>query len=175
MYINGDLIELALNDKFDAIVHGCNCFCSQKSGIAKLFVEKFSTDDPRLYPQESIDQIGSTKKLGTIEVAYAKFISPGIVEMQKYPSNGILTGFWVVNAYTQFYNSSRVPDDAFTLVEYKAVRDCFKAINKNFKGMSIGIPKIGAGRARGNWDIISEIIISECTDVSITVVNYNEP
>jgi O-acetyl-ADP-ribose deacetylase (regulator of RNase III) len=33
--INGDLIELALQDKFNVIAHGCNCFCTQKSGIAK--------------------------------------------------------------------------------------------------------------------------------------------
>ena len=41
--VKGDLIEMALAGDFDVIAHGCNCFCKQRSGIAKQMVENFST------------------------------------------------------------------------------------------------------------------------------------
>lgn len=33
--LHGDLISLALAGHFEAIVHGCNCFCTMGAGIAK--------------------------------------------------------------------------------------------------------------------------------------------
>jgi hypothetical protein len=39
--IKGDLIALALAGEFSVIAHGCNCFSTQKSGIAKYMVEHF--------------------------------------------------------------------------------------------------------------------------------------
>ena len=42
--IKGDLIEKSLNGEFDVIVHGVNCFCTQKSGLAPQMVKAFGTD-----------------------------------------------------------------------------------------------------------------------------------
>ncbi len=33
--IKGDLIELALNGKFDLIILGCNCFCTIGAGLTE--------------------------------------------------------------------------------------------------------------------------------------------
>lgn len=34
--IKGDLIQLALANEFDVIIHGCNCFCTMGKGIAPM-------------------------------------------------------------------------------------------------------------------------------------------
>lgn len=39
--IKGDLIKLALDGRFDVIVHGCNCQCAMGAGIAKSIKETF--------------------------------------------------------------------------------------------------------------------------------------
>lgn len=40
--IKGDLVELALEGKFDVIIHGCNCFNTMNAGIAKQIKRIFS-------------------------------------------------------------------------------------------------------------------------------------
>ena len=39
--VQGNLIHMALDGHFDAIVHGCNCFSTQKAGIAAQMVHEF--------------------------------------------------------------------------------------------------------------------------------------
>ena len=64
--IIGDLIKLANKGNFDVIARGCNCFCKQKSGIAKAMVENFGTDNFCVYPGEDQVNKGDINKLGTI-------------------------------------------------------------------------------------------------------------
>jgi len=33
-YVDGDLVQMAKEGKFDVIAHGCNCFCAMGAGIA---------------------------------------------------------------------------------------------------------------------------------------------
>jgi len=40
--------------------------------------------------------------------------------------------------------------------------------------MHIGLPKIGAGLAGGDWNRIKEIIKTELTDCKVTVVIYDK-
>jgi O-acetyl-ADP-ribose deacetylase (regulator of RNase III) len=49
-----------------------------------------------------------------------------------------------------------------------------RKINHRFKGKHIGLPKIGAGLAGGDWDRIKKIIQSELTDCIVTVVIYKK-
>ena len=81
--IKGDLVKLALDGQFDAIVHGCNCFHTMGAGIAKTIAsvlpEAFEADKATAYSEEA--------KLGTISTA----------TIQRISSN-----FVVINAYTQF-------------------------------------------------------------------------
>ena len=46
--VAGDLLQLALDDHFDVIIHGCNCFCTMGAGIAASirleFPEALSAD-----------------------------------------------------------------------------------------------------------------------------------
>jgi len=43
-------------------------------------------------------------------------------------------------------------------VDYNAVKSCMMQISNMFPGMSVAMPKIGAGLGGGNWDKLEEII-----------------
>jgi O-acetyl-ADP-ribose deacetylase (regulator of RNase III) len=73
----------------------------------------------------------------------------------------------VVNAYTQYdYKGDGIN------VDYDAVRSCMKLIKKDFSGYRIGVPKIGAGLAKGDWKIILRILNEELADENVTLVLY---
>lgn len=80
--IKGDLISLSLKGEFDVIVHGVNCFCTQKSGLAPQMVKAFGTDK---FPMEHINSKGNMNKLGQIDYQYYFMengnISKGVVHL----------------------------------------------------------------------------------------------
>jgi O-acetyl-ADP-ribose deacetylase (regulator of RNase III) len=133
----GNLIDKALNLEFDVIIHGCNCQCTMGAGIAKTIRQKF----PEAYTADLQTTAGDRAKLGTISYA------------EVWMDQKKLT---VVNAYTQF--EWRGPG---IKVDYGAVRSAFQLIKKQFTGMRMGYPKIGAGLAGGDWQVISQIIDEE--------------
>jgi O-acetyl-ADP-ribose deacetylase (regulator of RNase III) len=47
-----------------------------------------------------------------------------------------------------------------------------RKLNSEFAGKHIGMPKIGAGLAGGNWNRIETIIETELRDCKVTIVNY---
>lgn len=152
--IDGDLIELAKEGKFDVIAHGCNCHSTMGAGIAPQMAKAFGCD---LFEMELW---GSTvRKLGNIDY---KYMFVGEKELA------------VVNAYTQFnYGRNHADGDAKPL-SYEALTLCMKKINILFSGKHIGLPKIGAGLAGGDWELIKFIIQRELQDCQVTVVNYKK-
>ena len=148
--IKGDLIELAIEGNFDLIIHGCNCFCTMGAGIAKTIKQKF----PEAYKADLETEKGDKSKLG--EISWVK----------TQTENGELI---IVNGYTQFNwrGSGRKTD-------YDAIREVFRKVKKEFLGLRIGYPAIGAGLARGDWKIISEIIEQELKDENHTFVEYQK-
>ena len=79
-----------------------------------------------------------------------------------------------MNAYTQFnYGRNHADGDAKPL-SYEALTLCMKKMNILFAGKHIGLPKIGAGLAGGDWERIKEIIQRELKDCKVTVVNYKK-
>ena len=146
--IEGDLIKKAKEGDFDLIAHGCNCFCTMGAGIAKGIKSAF----PEAFEADRVTHKGSKEKLGTC--SFAKIEREGI-------------NLIVVNAYTQFdYHGPGIK------VDYDAVRSCMKWIKDNFEGKRIGLPKIGAGLAGGDWERISQIIDEELTGEDVTLVEY---
>jgi hypothetical protein len=71
-----------------------------------------------------------------------------------------------VNAYTQYDYKYRKN------VSYDAIMECFERIKVFFTGKRIGIPKIGAGLAGGDWKLIYTIIDNVMADEDITLVEY---
>jgi len=144
-YIDGDLVRDA--DQFDVIAHGANCFCVMESGIAPQIKKKF----PEAYEVDCATIKGDKNKLGTIS----------------YTTN---TTPIVVNVYSQFGTRGR--REGKMDLDYDALRSGVKAIKEKFSGKRIGIPKIGAGLAGGDWNIISKIIEEEMVGEYVTIVNY---
>jgi len=121
--LSGDLLQLALEGRFDVIIHGCNCHCQ-----------------------------GDISKLGTISFA-------------EIDRNG--HAFHVVNGYTQFHwRGNGVKAD------YDAIRSVMRTVRATFPGKRIGYPRIGAGLAGGDWDVIRAIIEEELAEEDHTCVEY---
>ena len=146
--IEGDLIKLALDGEFDVIVHGCNCFCTMGAGIAKSIKDIF----PEAYEADLRTENGSKDKLGSISFATVK------------RGNNEIT---IVNGYTQYS-----PGGSGMLVDCDAVHSVMKEVRSKFSGMRIGYPMIGAGLARGDWTIISEIISVQLEGEDHTLVKF---
>lgn len=136
--IKGDLFDLVTNGYFNVIVHGCNCFNTMGAGIAKTIKEFFL--EAYLVDQRTVK--GDPNKLGTYTRAH---ITRGEVE------------FDVVNAYTQYRYGRGIQ------VDYNAIRSVFLKLKDDYHGLRIGYPKIGAGLAGGDWNIIQNII-DECLE-----------
>lgn len=147
--VYGDLIELADKGEFDVIIHGCNCFCTMGKGIAKSIKHAF----PLAFAVDNLTNKGDISKLGT------------------YSSVTIETPFGeleVVNAYTQFdYRGSGVN------VDYAAIELVFSKIKRDFSGKRIGYPLIGAGLARGDWEVIKDIINKQLEGEDHTLVRFS--
>lgn len=171
--VNGNLITMALNGDFDLIAHGCNCFCTQQAGIAPQMVKAFRTDS---FSKERSIYKGDINKLGTID--YKKYawerhskelwLWDNILDVLDNRS------LFVVNAYTQFMYGTNHTDGVSKPLDYEALALCLRKINHIFKGKHIGLPKIGAGLAGGNWEVIKTIIQTELKDMDVTIVNYDK-
>jgi O-acetyl-ADP-ribose deacetylase (regulator of RNase III) len=153
--IKGNLIVEFKKMKYDAIIHGCNCFNTMGKGIAKEIRQYF----PEAYEADCATRSGDKKKLGTYTSAdvMAKVGRPAIV----------------INAYTQ-YDYRKTYGGSEINVDYDAIERVFTLINKDFAGKKIGIPKIGAGLAGGDWGRISSIINTTTPNVDFELVEFVE-
>lgn len=147
--IKGDLIQLALANEFDVIIHGCNCFCTMGKGIAKSIKTHFS----QAYEADLQTEKGEKSKLGTISFAEIMVNDKPLI---------------VVNAYTQYNWRGKGKK-----VDYDAIQSCFQLIKQQFSGLRIAYPAIGAGLAGGSWEMISNIICEVLENENHLFVEYN--
>lgn len=134
-YITGDLLALADQGDFDVIAHGCNCFCTLGAGIALAIARKW----PEAKAADDATVPGDLGKLGTT------------TRCAVTTSNG--KPLDIVNCYTQyrFGNGPRQLD-------YGALEQCMDEIAHIYVGLRVGLPRIGAGYAGGDWSLIERII-----------------
>lgn len=151
-YIKDDLIK----SDCDVIVHGCNCFCNMGAGIAKQIRETY----PDAYNADKATTYGDKNKLGTFTRA--------IVKNKYFPEREVI----IINAYTQYTYGRK---DGEIYANYGAIRQVMTRINDVFPDVQfkIGMPKIGAGLARGDWNIISKIINEVFGDRKIYVYEWD--
>jgi len=149
--IKGDLITLALKGKFEVIIQGCNCLNTMGAGIAKQIKKAF----PEAYYADLETLKGDRNKLGDYTAAIHK---------TKY---GELI---IINAYIQYNYRGKNP------IDYDAIKKVFRVLSKDLdvpkfsEPLIIGIPKIGAGLAGGDWEKIKKIINREAKNLNITTV-----
>lgn len=145
-YVDGDLVRDAEN--YDVIIHGCNCFCTMGAGIAPQIKNKF----PEAYAADCATVSGDRDKLGTI--THTDTSSKPIV----------------VNLYSQYGYNGRTHGDVD--LDYDALRSGLKLVKEKFSGKFIGMPRIGAGLAGGDWNIIEKIIEEELRGEYVVIVNW---
>ncbi len=121
--VKGDLIQLAKDNLFDVIIHGCNCQCTMGAGIAKSIKSNF----PEAFKADLETVKGDRDKLGSISSASNTGFGHEII---------------IVNGYTQFHYRG-----SGTLVDYEAIRSVMREVKKEFSGKRIGYPLITHQRA----------------------------
>lgn len=140
IYKKGNLVDATEH----IIVHGCNAQGVMNSGVAKVIRNKWP-DAYRIY-REHYEKRG---RLFPGEVIWAPV------------DNKI-----IAHCITQ-YNYGR---DKKKYTEYNAVRACMKEIDKfGYKELGLAMPLIGAGLGGGDWEIISQIIQEEITNVNPSI------
>ena len=148
-YETGGLLNEKFDDEYKVIIHGCNCFHTMGSGVAKEIREKYP--DAYTADVEMTDK-GDRKKLGTVSAAMI-------------PEGDLI----VVNAYTQYEFGA----DGKQYVDYDAVRSAMQQINETFpeEDYKLRMPRIGSGLGGGDWDTIAGILDEVFGDREILVVD----
>ena len=146
--MKGDLLELAEAGEFDVVIHGCNCYGNMDGGIARAIKRRF----PAAHKVDQESAIGDANKLGGYTSAQITLRDHSLE---------------IINAYTQLHWKG-----SGVLVDYNAVASVFRLLKGDFGGSRIGYPRIGAGLARGDWEIISHIIDEALEGEDHTLVEY---
>lgn len=146
-YVVKDLIQAAKDGDCTVIAHCCNCFNNMGAGIAPLIAKEFPI-------AKKIDQLtlkGDKKKLGTSSCGW------------DHDSDTL-----VYNLYGQ-YGFNRHKKN----IDYDALRSALASMrNQVLHQDTIGLPKLGAGLAGGDWKVISKIIEEELTTKGFNVTIY---
>jgi O-acetyl-ADP-ribose deacetylase (regulator of RNase III) len=129
------------------IAHGCNCFNTMGSGIARAIRARY----PLAYTADCQTVRGDQSKLGSYTTC-------------AYPDRQIF------NLYTQYrFGTDRVH------VDYEAVVDALQAMkawldkhDPDHKEI-VGLPRIGCGLAGGDWAIVEELISNVFHDRTVHI------
>ena len=142
VYKQGDI----LTSPEKRIAHGCNCSGGFGSGFAKAIAERYPS-----VRESYLVRFNSTGwRLGDVQLL-------GV---------GDGTGREIANCATQQRYGR--PDEG-PYISYPAVRLVMRYLVTSSWGSGFAMPKIGAGLAGGNWDIIAQIIEEETKDVEVRV------
>lgn len=133
-YVKGDLLKAPVNH----IIHGCNSHGVMGSGVAKAIRE--------MYPQAYQDYNDTYNSYG---------LQLGDIIISVQPNKQV-----VHNAITQ---QDYGRDNTRVYVSYWAIAEVFRKIN-SWGIREIAMPKIGAGLANGDWNVISAIIENTLID-----------
>lgn len=133
-YRKGDLLQTEVKH----LIHGCNSKGVMGSGVAKVLREKY----PQAYQDYNDVYNSNGLSLGDV-----------IVSVQD-------DGKIIHNAITQKDYGRR---DDRVYVSYWAIAEVFRKINQ-WGIKEIAMPKIGAGLANGDWNVISAIIENTLID-----------
>lgn len=141
VYEQGDILK----SKEMVIAHGCNC----RGGFGSGFAKSVAVDYPQV--KEGYLHRHNTRgwKLGEVQLINV----------------GDGSGRVFANCTTQ--DKYGRPDQG-PYVSYPAVREVIRQLVISFP-QGFAMPKIGAGLAGGNWDIIEQIIEEETKDIEVRV------
>ena len=160
--IEGNLITLAQQGKFQVITHGCNCWNRMGAGIAPQMAKAFGCDK---FPLEDQKYKGDYNKLGQIDYQINTYTG-GTSEFDFLEFD-----LAVVNSYSQYGFGLNHQGGTERPLDYDALRMCLRKINFIFKGKHVGLPGlIGCGLAGGDETIVKALIKEELKDCKVTIV-----
>lgn len=160
-YKVGNLITAAKTGEVNVIAHGCNCLNTMKSGIAPKVAEAF----PEAWRADQATRRGDPKKLGTLSEA---FVGDNLL---------------VFNLYSQYTFTGR--KEGKMDLDYDALASSLEMMAASLHAkcrtrdmathdLKIGLPKIGAGLAGGDWNIIYRMIEGRLRDFDVTIYVLKE-
>lgn len=141
VYKQGDILK----SEELRIAHGCNCSGGFGSGFAKAIAELYpSVREGYIYRHNTVGwRLGHVQVLGVGDGSGREIANCGTQQRYGRPDEG-------------------------PFVSYPAIREVIRYLVSVWPS-GFAIPKIGAGLAGGNWDIISKIIEEESRDVEVRV------
>lgn len=146
--VQGNLVSMVKEGKFDIIIHGANIHNTMGSGIAA----EIKRELPAMWYADQATIQSDIRKLGHFSVA----------QLDKYQTdtgNPFIDRPFGINLYTQ-----ATMGGPGVHIDYEAFERGMYAINMMFSTYpvqpKIGIPKIGAGLGGGDWDRIVAIVES---------------
>lgn len=160
-YKVGNLITAAQSGEVNVIAHGCNCMNTMKSGIAPKVAGAF----PEAWRADQATRRGDRAKLGTLSEA---FVGDKLL---------------VYNLYSQYTFTGR--REGKMDLDYDALGSALhmmaaslhakcRILDMSTHDLRIGLPKIGAGLAGGDWGIISRMIEACLQDFDVTIYVLKE-
>ena len=157
VYKNGDLLKSGA----EVIVHGCNCYNVMGAGVAQMIKHKW----PRaLSADRAFSGQHQGPHLDRTQEMLGKFSQAGLATVEKP---------LIINLYTQHgYSSGR------RQLDYEALYSGMERLHKLLRSLvppkcRIAMPKIGAGLAGGDWDIIELMINKVFGDREVEVWLYD--
>lgn len=160
-YKVGDLIEAARSGEVWIIGHGCNCFTTMGNGIAPLIKAAF----PYAYQEDLHTEKGDKSKLGSFSIGdpYETDYGDGPIVFNLYSQYG----FWGRNKGLRDLDYNALYDALNSMAERLHQYD-----HGDADCHTIGLPKIGAGLAHGDWDIIELMIKKTLCSAGHNVIIY---
>jgi O-acetyl-ADP-ribose deacetylase (regulator of RNase III) len=148
--IQGNLLESDCN----IIAHGCNCFNTMGSGVARAIRAKY----PEVYEIDCKTTRGDRKKLGSYSYT-------PVYDLSKTPGDDNL--WFVLNLYTQYNFGTEVRQ-----LDYETLANCLEALKTfcaKYPTAKVGLPRIGCGLAGGDWSVVKAFIEATFPDKDIYV------
>ena len=142
----GCLIEAAKNGEMDYLCHAANCFSTMGAGIAKLLSSNF----PQVLTVDKADYRSPIEKIGSY-------------------SSVLINGLTFINLYCQYDYGT-----GCRKFEYGAFKRALDEICRDFSftGKRIGLPMLGAGLGKADWELVKVILEDYSTEGIWTIYSW---
>jgi len=151
-YITGDATS-PVGAKPIILVHVCNDVGGWGAGFVLAISKRWAAPESEFYKWHESEKGFKLGNVQFVEVEDGLIVANMIGQRDIYPDKGIPP------------------------IRYDALQKCLSKVCKKAKeiGASVHMPKIGAGLAGGEWNVIEEIIKEELCDKDISVTVYTLP